>query len=395
MRALSLPFRLAVLWCLALALPGCIDPYMPDVISSTKSYLVVDGFINTRGSTSIKLSRTFDIDSKAAPPIETRATLFIEEEGGARYPVPETSVRGTYTSASLTLNPARNYRLSIRTSTGLEYASAYVPAKITPPIDAVTWQATDNGLTIYVNTHDDTRSTQYYRWEYEETWQIRSPYSPTVEYKNGRMQDLLTPFPAFCWTTVQSADIKISNTTRLSRDVISDFPLRSLSTTANQLYIGYSILVKQRAQTAAEYAYWELLKKNTENVGTLFDPLPSQLTGNVQCLNDGSELALGFVGAHSIAESRILIRRANLPGSWRVQSGYESCLPPDTVFIDRPSPPPPNPAVILAGAFSGTTYLPIEPVFTKAGTLAGYTGKSRDCIDCRTRGTAVKPSYWP
>lgn len=394
MRALSLSFRLAVLWCLALALPGCIDPYMPDAISTTKSYLVVDGFINSRGSTTINLSRTFDIAAKTAPPIETRATLFIEEEGGARYPVPEGSVKGTYTSASLTLNPAKNYRLAIRTSAGLDYASAFVPAKITPPIDAVTWRASDNGLTIYVNSHDDTKKTQYYRWEYEETWEIRPPYSPVVEYKNRQMQDITIPFPAICWGNTKSTDIKISNTIRLTQDIITDYPIHALPTYSNLLAYKYSIQVKQYAQTAEEYTYWNLLKKNTENIGTLFDPLPSQLTGNIRCLTNEPELALGYVGVCSIQEKRILISRSELPGRWPITNGYSDCIPPDTVFLYKDRPPRPV-AETLQSYFSNPGYLPIDRIYSPAGGVIAYLAKSRDCIDCRTRGTAVKPSFWP
>ncbi|MBO0358299.1 DUF4249 domain-containing protein [Hymenobacter sp. BT186] len=393
MRALSLSFRLAVLWCLALALPGCIDPYMPDAISTTKSYLVVDGFINSRGSTSIKLSRTFDIDAKTAPPIETRATLFIEEEGGTRYAVPETSVKGTYTSASLTLNPAKNYRLSIRTSAGLEYASTFVPVKTTPPIDAVTWRPSENGLTIYINTHDDTNTTKYYRWEYEETWEIKPPYYPQIEYKNGQMQDITVPFPTICWGNSNSSEIKISNTTRLTQDVVADFPLRALPITSDRLAYRYSILVKQYAQTAEEYIHWDLLKRNTENIGTLFDPLPTQLTGNVQCLNNAAELALGYVGAHSTEQKRIFISRTELPRNWRVTNGYENCVPPDTVFLKNTRLD--GIAALLQSNFSSPLYLPIDVLYLPTGRVSGYLAKSNDCIDCRTRGTAVKPSFWP
>lgn len=382
-----------MLWCLALLLPGCIEPYMPDAISSKTNYLVVDGFINPRGSTTIVLSRTFDIASKAAPPAETRATVYIEEEGGARYTVPETVVKGTYTSAALVLTAGRNYRLHILTSAGKDYASAYGPAKTTPPIDNVNWRTTADGLTIYVNTHDDANATQYYRWEYEETWEIIPPYSPRYEYRNNRIQDLLTPFPSICWGNNKSTDIKISNTRRLMQDVVADYPIRSFSTSNDRLAYRYSILVKQYAQTAEEYAYWDQLKKNTENIGTLFDPLPTQLTGNIRCLNDETELALGYIGTHSLVQRRIFIARSELPRTWPISNGYESCVPPDTLFLYKPSPGP-SPEDKLLSTFGSGDILPIDRLYGSSGII-GYTAKSRDCIDCRTRGAAVKPSFWP
>ena len=394
MRAFPLSVRRALLWCFAL-LTACTDPYMPDVITSPPSYLVVDGFLNSQGVTTIKLSRTTAIATKTAPPVETKATLYIEEEGGTRFTLRESTTTGTYTSSALTLNTAKRYRLHINTLANKEYVSDYVPVKTTPPIDNVTWQAKSTGLEIYVNTHDATNRTQYYRWETDETWEILPIYNPAVEYVGGRMRDIVTPYPNICWGNAHSTTVQIDKTTALTQDVVADYRLRQLPANSERLYSRYSILVQQHALTQEEYAYWELLRKNTESIGSLFDPQPAQLTGNVHSLSNAADLALGFIGAHSLTERRIFVRRSELPRSWRVLTGYESCLPPDTVFIDRPSPPPPNPAAVLASAFgTGSGYLPIETVYTPRGALAGYTAKSRDCVDCRTRGASVRPSFW-
>ncbi|GAB3861026.1 hypothetical protein GCM10028822_39870 [Hymenobacter terrigena] len=56
MRASSLFAPLALLWGLLLA--GCTDPYLPEAVQNPPSYLVVDGYINSKGVTTIKLSRT-------------------------------------------------------------------------------------------------------------------------------------------------------------------------------------------------------------------------------------------------------------------------------------------------------------------------------------------------
>jgi hypothetical protein len=394
MRAFTFSVRWALLSGLLLWLAGCTDPYMPDVVSAPPSYLVADGFINTQGVTTFRLSRTYAVAAKTLPPAETRATVAIEDESGTRQLLTESStVKGTYNSSFLTLNPARKYRLHINTLAGKEYASDYVPVKTTPQIDAVTWRAGNEGLNIYVNTHDPSGNTQYYRWETDETWEIYPIYSPTVEYVNGRMRDIVVPFPRICWGNLHSSIVQIDKTTALTQDVVSDFRVRQLPPTSERLYSQFSILVQQHALTREEYAYWELLRKNTESIGSLFDPQPAQLTGNIRCLN-GTDIAVGFVGAHSLTERRIFIRRAALPSNWRLSNGYESCLPPDTVFLDRPSPPPPNPVLVLQGAFGNGASLPIDGLYNLGGLYA-YTAKSRDCIDCRTRGAAVKPSFWP
>ncbi|OUJ71636.1 DUF4249 domain-containing protein [Hymenobacter crusticola] len=384
MRTILSLVRVSLLWCITLLLPGCIDAYMPDVISATKHYLVVDGSINSQGVTTINLSRTYDISAKGLPPVEVAATVYIEEEGGARYPLPESTTKGTYTSASLTLSPTKNYRLHIRTTGGKEYASNYVTPRSAPPIDNVSWRTTDSGLTIYVNSHDETNATRYYRWAFEETWEIRPTLIASVEYVNRRVQELQPPYPPVCWATEKSSTIILGNTTSLAQDVVSDQLLRSLPTSTDRLFIKYSMLVKQYAQSREEYEYWSLLKKNTESIGSLFDPLPAQFTGNVRCLNDDTELALGYVGAGSVQEKRIFISRTQVPPAWRLSTGYESCFPPDTVELKN-----------VPSTFANPVIVPVVPVFFKlGGPLRGYTIATIDCVDCRKRGSSVRPSFW-
>ena len=390
MRILSTP-AVRLLCGALVVLAGCTDPYMPSVLTSPPSYLVVDGFLNARGTTTITLTRTYAIAAKGAAPAEAKATVYLEDEAGTRQLLREAPT-GTYTSAFLTLDPGRRYRLHLNTLGGQEYASDFVPVKITPPIDAVNWQANNTGLHITVDTHDATGNTRYYRWEGMETWEIHPVYQPALEYVGGKMRDITTPYPSICWGTAPSSLIQISKSTALSQDIVTGFPVQELPRNTERLFNRYSILVQQHALTKDEYGYWELLRKNTESIGSLFDPQPTQLTGNVHSLRNPAEVVLGYIGAHSLSEKRIFITRPELPPGWPVRSGYEGCLPPDTISLD---PPPRFPAAILQSYFGSSDYLPLNTLYNRFGVFVGYTGKSRDCIDCRTRGTSVKPSFWP
>ena len=383
MRRFSTSTNRLLRWALLVLLPGCTDPFTPPSASAPPSYLVVDGFINSRGISTISLSRTYAIALAASPPTETSATVFVEAQTGRQYLLRESAVKGTYVSDQLTLNPADTYRLHLTTAAGKEYASAFVPVKTTPPIDTVVWRATGTGVDLTVSTHDPARATQYYRWEYAETWEIVSPYIPSLEYSGNRLRALSVPYPSLCWRTTRGTTVQLASTATLNQDVVSAYPLRQLPSTAQQLLRRYSLLVQQHALTKEEYQYWELLRKNTETIGSLFDPQPVQLTGNVRGLgNNATAVALGYVGAHSLSEKRVFIARPQLPAAWRPLTGYESCMPPDTV---RPG--------AETYAF-GPNYLPIYATF-KNGSLVGYLAKSADCIDCRKRGAAVKPSFWP
>ncbi len=379
---------------LLLALAGCTDPYLPQAITSPPNYLVVDGYLNAQGVTTLKLTRTYAIGAAAAAPVEAKATAYIEEENGARTLLREAPA-GTYSSAALTLNPTHRYRLHLNTLGGKEYASDFVPVKITPPIDALNWRAENDGLHILLNTHDPANATHFYRWDYAETWEINPIYSPQVVYKAGTLNFpiITVPYPTKCWGTAPSTTVLLTNTTPLNQDMVTDRQLRQLPPNSDRLNTKYSILVQQYAMTREEFDYWELLRKNTESIGSLFDAQPVQLTGNVRCLSNSADLALGFVSAHSVVEKRLFVARQELPRLWLTPSGYEACYPPDSILFVT-SPPVKNPLQLLTSNFGPTGILiPIAPILN--GGIIGYTGKAPDCIDCRKRGTSVKPSFWP
>jgi hypothetical protein len=367
-------------------LGGCVDPYPPDVPAANQSYLVVDGFINSKGSTVIKLSRSLGLASANTIPAETKATVYVLDNTGTRYNLAENPA-GTYTLPAQTLDPSRQYQVRITTSKGRNYASDLVAVKTTPPIDNLSWQPVGAGVEVDVDTHDPSGASQYYRWDYVETWQFNSAFRSDYEYVSSsksvqpRTNNIFT-----CWRTELSPFIKQTSTAQLSQDVVSKYPLITLPYT-EKLRIKYSVLVLQYAQTPEEYAYWETLSKNTQNLGTLNDPLPTQLTGNVHCLTDASEPVLGYVGAHSVTQARLFIDYNDLPKPLpRIANNpYETCAI-DTVLVrdgfelfrlglevpfDAWATPPPNSKVI------------------------GYFAATTECVDCRVRGTNVKPSFWP
>ncbi|WP_245744819.1 DUF4249 domain-containing protein [Hymenobacter actinosclerus] len=387
------------LLALVTGLAGCVEPYAPDVINAPPNLLVVEGFINADGPTAIRLSRTISLATKTTPPPEAKAKLLIELQNGPSYALTETAP-GSYTGAPLTLPAGALCRLRISTAKGQQYASDFVPVKRTPPIDELQWKAQDSGFNFYLSTQDPTGTSQFYRWEYDETWEIIPIYRPDIQFYStgpgkGRIGEIASPYPypAKCWGSEQSPKIVISQTAGLSQDRVRDFRLRVLPLNSNRLFSRYSLRVRQQALTREEYDYWQLLAKNSENIGSLFDAQPSQLTGNVRNLDEGGDglPALGFVGAHSVSEKRIFVGRGELPAGTVPLTGYEDCMPPDIVnpYAGDPPPTADEIAAILFAAFADPSYIPITRVPGQ-----GFWAKSVDCIDCRTRGTASRPSFW-
>jgi hypothetical protein len=395
--AFALQTRALVIGLLLAGLSGCVEPYVPAVVGTPSNYLVVNGYINSQGITTIQLSRSLPLQSTDGPPPETRASVAIQDAGGQRYLLTE-SPAGTYTSASLNLNPNLSYQLRITTTAGRDYASDLSPVKTAPPIDQVHWRYENEGVQVYVDAHDTGRNTTYYRWKYDETWQFTSAYQSRYRYNSTiKMIEPLREDIYHCWRTAGSTAVVQTNTARLSQDAVIDFPLVFLGPTTDKLRFKYSILVQQLAQSKEEYDYWEALKKNTESIGTINDPLPTQLTGNVHCLSDASESVLGFVGVHSVSEQRIFIARTDVPPllGIRAQTGNEACI---QIREDRCPPREPCLPPGTTGVFDTPYYIPFATSNDSIGagylTAHYYYGSTPECVDCRLRGTNVQPSFW-
>lgn len=384
-------------WLITVAiaiLMGCRELYVPAIPETATDFLVVDGFINPQGSSVFRLTRTTSLATPGARPTESRATAVIQDDTGTRYPLTE-SPAGTYTATAQALPSTRQYQLRITTAKGKDYQSDLVPVKSTPPIDNLTWKLEGNNVNVYVDTHDATSKSIYYRWSYEDTWLFSMDYRSKLRYSTGRQKFFKRVYDDslyMCWRSANSTDIRQTNTQALSQDKVSAFPLIALPKNSARLRYGYSTLVRQYAQTLEEYNYWGKLRKNTENIGTLTDAQPTQLTGNVHCLSNANEPVLGFVAAHSVTEKRLLIMRADLPNpvTWFFKTGNEDCLPVDKLDF--------NSAQYYFTKIQ-PTYIPLDTIQLESdpnkAPVYGFTAAPPECVDCRTIGTHVKPSYWP
>ena len=182
----------------------------------------------------------------------------------------------------------------------------------------------------------------------------------------------------------QSTNINLGSTANLSADVISKFPLQTISYySSNRLVTRYSILVKQNVLSKGAYEWKEKLKKNTEELGSIFDAQPSETSGNIHNPADPSEQVIGFVECSSQTTKRIFINRSDLPNVF-VFTGYENCSI-DSVGLDNTA---------LSLAFGSGAEWPIEYLVKGVVTVA-MKGSNVSCIDCRTQGGVnVKPSFW-
>jgi len=383
--------RKIFIFLLVLMMVHCRERYDVPFPSPATGYLVVEGFINPAGSTVIKLSRSTKLADRGIVQ-ETGSVLQVQGEDNSLFPLSE-SAGGTYNTADLQLNPAIRYRLHILTSTNKEYASSYKLPLITPLIDSITWLRQNGGLDIFVNAHDANNNIQYYKWDYDESWEFHSKYHSNTIFQTHSTDNVIDQVIAVlydsgknnesiykCWQFRKSSLINIASTASLSADVVY-VPLLRYPDASWELSFLYSINLKQYALSKEGYEFYRKLKKNTESLGSIFDVQPSEIKGNITCVTDPGEQVIGYVEVSTVNEKRKYISNDELPG-WNYNQGCE----PAKVYLNIPA---------TAYKLYVEGYHPFGGTTANDGSIIAFSVTKAECVKCTLRGTNIKPSYWP
>jgi len=362
-------------------LSACKKPYTPELVSSPDSFLVIEGIINSGSdSTIIRLSRTTPVDAKTSVSPEKNATAIVESDDNASYPLTEGS-DGTYSSAGLNLNSSKKYRLRVTTANKDVYLSDFEEVRVTPPIDSIGYQITGNGLQIYSNAHDATNNTRYYRFEYEEAWKFNTAYKSGYIVEGDKIVARKIDV-YYCYANRKSSNIVIGSTIKLSQDVLHEQPITSIASNSEKVGNRYTILLKQYALSKKAYEFWQQIKNNTESLGSIFDPQPSESSGNIKCVSNPEKKAIGYISVGTVQTKRVYIDRSELPKTWMVDYGCErdtTRFEYDGIRIFFNNPP---------------LVIPIDKAINANGAWIGYLSSSPECTDCTTRGKLQKPAFW-
>ena len=362
---------------------NCVKEFTPKP-QSYENLLVIDALLtDSQEPFEVRLSRSIPIDTSGFVP-ESGATISLATDDGEQYNLVESNPGIYIYQGLINAQVGKAYQIKVQTSGGNQYESSFVNMRKTPAIDSVTYKYEERatagltGVQIFANTHDPSNSTNYYRWEWDETWMFYTPYNSNIIWDDGQILPRDENINV-CWKYGESTSIDISSSKNLSVDRISDYPLLYVSTESDRLQTRYSLLVKQYGLSEASYNYWKELKNVTENLGTLFDPQPSIVKGNVYNINDENEIVLGYFDAATVSEQRIFIQRNNLPPI-RTPNYYAQCT--DSLVSRRQIPD------MVRGL-----WLLVEETVNEAGFPA-YVMSTEYCIDCTLYGSNERPDYW-
>ena len=79
----SISFKINFLWLILLGGMSCVEPYEPPAIENGERILVVDGSLNTKGKSTIRLTRSQNLSETSKVIAELKALVSFEDEAGS------------------------------------------------------------------------------------------------------------------------------------------------------------------------------------------------------------------------------------------------------------------------------------------------------------------------
>ena len=319
---------------------SCIDPINVQ-LENAPERLVMDGFIsNLPGPYRVSLSKSFS-ESTAIDTRISGATKVINDSEGFQEELVEEE-QGVYYTIAMGIQGiiCRSYWLNITTSSGIQYKTIPETILNPVPIKEFYWEnvtkeiirttgstGVEEGVEFYLDVDNPAENRNYFLWDYLGTYLVRSPNASLgSDVRTCYVNDLPVEY------------LNIKETVSVTGNSFVKHPIIFLITYNFKFELRYSMLVRQMILEENAYKFWDDVLKVTTNVGSIFDPPPFQISGNVVNLSNPIDITLGYFWAAGIAEKRLFINRSEVSSG--IFTISESCQV-DTPPAGPPPPPPP------------------------------------------------------
>ena len=380
---------------------SCVEPYTIEQ-STFDSALVIEATLtNELKYQKVIISKTSPLEDNNFS-AESDAEVRIIDEFQNSYSFQEVSP-GEY----LSLNKFKAvadlyYTLIVTTSNGKSYTSKASQLTNITKIDAVyAFKEIDNfgneNISILVDSFDPTGNSNYYRYEYEETYKIIAPKwnaydlvvtSNTFPFRIEKV--LKTKEEQICYNTINSNTIIQKETNGFSEDRVSKFPVRILSKENTIISHRYSILVKQYVQSFEAFTFYKTLNKISGSESLFSQNQPGFFDGNIFSVENPNENVLGFFEVSSVSTKRMFFNFQDFFPDEPLPPYFTTCEPyaPSTRMDAN------DPSDLVNAINSGNVKFYENnqaPDFTNPGP---YFVVITECGDCNKFGTNIKPDFW-
>ncbi|WP_157579122.1 DUF4249 domain-containing protein [Pontibacter roseus] len=306
-----------------LLLVGCIDPVEVD-LDKQREHLVVEGyFTNVASLNYVRLSYS-QPHSSPYNEFEEKAMVSVTSSEGANYafaydkagyyfPVADSNAIGV---------TGHTYVLNIMVGSKL-YQSKPVVMTEPIPIDAIHFEVDEqtfafygvrekqlySGYSVLVDYQDPASAKNFLRWSFATEYEVATQPDEYVNPSTG------LPAPKECCVQcffeekleiLKVTDDRLTNGNRVLNQNVLFIPFEKYLGVKNRL------TVYQHAITEDAYNYFRILEKQKEATGTVFDPPPAEVKGNMYNEGDERETVIGFFDVSGVSVKQVTIRRTDI-----------------------------------------------------------------------------------
>lgn len=310
----------------SLSVVSCTEPYKLET-NLFKDALVIESTItNELDNQKVKITHIYRLENNE-PSMENNAQVWIEDGNHNSYHFSENEP-GVYISDNVfKAIPNVSYKLFITTSEGKRYESReeYLP----PEAEIKNLYAEKEtiqggfGIQVYIDSNEDLGDAKYFRYEYEETFKIITPFTITenIELVNINTSPSSFSYDVFVspseeekqvgYSTNSQEKIIQTSTISFSENNIIKFPVRFMDMNNYALRERYSILVKQYVQSYDSYDFYKTINDLGSIESLLIENQPGYVRGNIYSVNDNKEKVVGFFDVSYISKKRIYFNYAD------------------------------------------------------------------------------------
>ena len=352
-------------------LTTCVKPYNP-IINKYEHIIVIDGLLTDSGNPPIvTITYSSKVDGSKIEKV-VGAVVYILSSDGQKYNLTEKSQGSyTYTQSMFPVSIGTSYQLIVEHE-GHVFKSTMEKMLPSSPITDISYKVKSDskGVDLLISTQDVDTASKYYVWKLTETWKIHtSIYSHTRSVNKE-----------ICYSSTKD-ELQLGTTDLFSKNCFNQYPLLSIPVSSAKLFYRYSILVEQLSISRSSYVYLNYIKKTNESGGSLFDPVPANMNGNI---TSDSEPVIGNFQVSSLSSKRIYIDRSDLPNELMISSGMEKCeLEVAGTGADQKNVRDSLRKIMIT----------MDTIKEITGTFVRYTTEER-CFDCTATGSPNTPPTW-
>lgn len=374
---------------LLLLLFACTEPFQGEV-AGLEDILVVNALItNEKKQQEVRLTRPYRFGEDA--PIAEEDAIVSVDDGMDQFIFEEVEPGKYVSNVPFAAEIDKSYSLLITTENGRSYSSATTRLPVSnTTIDKVYAERTtndqgDEGIGVFVDTFDPSGASNYYRYEYEETFKIIAPFwSPqdvvfVIQESTGPVFNVIRREreERVCYGSDSEKVINVVNTLNLGEDRLMDYSVRFIDRNNYILTHRYGILVRQYVQTPEAFSYYEALRGLSQSATTVFsEDQPGFLAGNVFSLDDENENVAGFFEVGAVAEKRIFFNWEDFFPGEELPPYFQNCMPAVESGEDLKTSVQRETSVYVDGPSSSPRMVP------------------RACGDCTALGSNKVPDFW-